>query len=225
MAAIWTAYDGRSWPPSACRWAMCRSIRPSEDTARHGDPNKLDPEILFELIERQWADGIGFMAIHCGINLYTIERLARQGYRYGGLVCKGGASMVAWMEATSEENPLYAQFDRVVAIEEIRCGPVAGKRPEGRVHRRFVRPGHDSGTLDQLRIGRRRPPDGLSDDGGGPWACPFGRDRSQHHSAKAHERLRAVLHAGAPCRQTSVPGTIMWSPPSEPPSPHAMART
>ena len=56
------------------------------------------------------------MAIHCGINLYTIERLRKQGYRYGGLVSKGGVSMVAWMLANNRENPLYEKFDRVVSI-------------------------------------------------------------------------------------------------------------
>jgi phosphomethylpyrimidine synthase len=87
-----------------------------EATRRYGDPNKLDAEMLFDLIERQCADGIAFMAIHCGINLYTIERLERQGYRYGGLVSKGGTSMVAWMKANRRENPLYEKFDRVVSI-------------------------------------------------------------------------------------------------------------
>ena len=87
-----------------------------EATAKYGDPNKLDEEMLFEIIERQCADGISFMAIHCGINLYTIERLEKQGYRYGGLVSKGGASMVAWMKTNHRENPLYAKFDRVVSI-------------------------------------------------------------------------------------------------------------
>jgi len=90
--------------------AFCEAAR------RYGDPNKLDEEMLFELIEKQCADGISFMAVHCGINLYTIERLERQGYRYGGLVSKGGASLVAWMKANNRENPLYAKFDRVVAI-------------------------------------------------------------------------------------------------------------
>ena len=83
---------------------------------KYGDPNKLDEALLFETIERQAADGIAFMAVHCGINRYTIERLERQGYRYGGLVSKGGASMVAWMKANQKENPLYARFDRVVEI-------------------------------------------------------------------------------------------------------------
>ncbi|ADK85397.1 thiamine biosynthesis protein ThiC [Desulfarculus baarsii DSM 2075] len=88
----------------------------AEAQRKYGDPNKLDEEMLFELIERQCADGIAFMAVHCGINLYTIERLERQNYRYGGLVSKGGAYMVAWMKANNRENPLYARFDRVVEI-------------------------------------------------------------------------------------------------------------
>jgi 5-hydroxybenzimidazole synthase len=87
-----------------------------EATRRCGDPNKLDEELLFDLMEQQCADGISFMAVHCGINLYAIERLERQGYRYGGLVSKGGASMVAWMKANKRENPLYEKFDRVVGI-------------------------------------------------------------------------------------------------------------
>lgn len=90
--------------------AFCEAAR------RYGDPNKLDEELLFDLIEQQCADGMAFMAVHCGINLYTIERLKKQGYRYGGLVSKGGVSMVAWMMANQRENPLYEKFDRVVEI-------------------------------------------------------------------------------------------------------------
>ncbi len=84
-----------------------------ETGRKYKDPSKLDPEFLFDLIERQLADGLSFMAIHCGINQYTIERLRKQGFRYGGLASKGGTFMVAWMDATGKENPLYEQFDRV----------------------------------------------------------------------------------------------------------------
>ncbi|MFZ3209142.1 MAG: phosphomethylpyrimidine synthase ThiC, partial [Geobacteraceae bacterium] len=90
--------------------AFCEAAR------KYGDPNKLDEEMLFDLIEKQCEDGMAFMAVHCGINLYTIERLRKQGYRYGGLVSKGGVSMVAWMLANKRENPLYEKFDRVVGI-------------------------------------------------------------------------------------------------------------
>jgi 5-hydroxybenzimidazole synthase len=90
--------------------AFCEAAR------KYGDPNKLDDEMLFDIIERQCADGMSFMAVHCGINLYTLERLKKQGYRYGGLVSKGGVSMAAWMMANGRENPLYEKFDRVVEI-------------------------------------------------------------------------------------------------------------
>ena len=90
--------------------AFCEAAR------RYGDPNRLDEGMLFDLIERQCIDGIAFMAVHCGINLYTIERLKRQGYRYGGLVSKGGVGMAAWMLINNRENPLYEKFDRVVDI-------------------------------------------------------------------------------------------------------------
>ncbi len=83
---------------------------------KYRNPAKLDPEYLFDLIEKQLDDGLSFMAIHCGINQYTIERLRKQGYRYGGLVSKGGTFMVAWMDINKKENPLYEQFDRVCAL-------------------------------------------------------------------------------------------------------------
>ncbi len=87
-----------------------------EAIERYHDPNKLTEELLFDVIERQCADGIAFMAVHCGINRLTIERLNRQGYRYGGLVSRGGSYMVGWMLRNNRENPLYEKFDRVVEI-------------------------------------------------------------------------------------------------------------
>jgi len=87
-----------------------------EAIEKYHDPNKMPEELLFEVLERQCADGISFMAVHCGINRLTIERLRKQGYRYGGLVSRGGAYMVGWMLSNNRENPLYEQFDRVVGI-------------------------------------------------------------------------------------------------------------
>ncbi|MEE9613932.1 MAG: phosphomethylpyrimidine synthase ThiC [Thermodesulfobacteriota bacterium] len=88
----------------------------AEAIEKYHDPNKLDEELLFDVLERQCADGISFMAVHCGINRLTIERLERQGYRYGGLVSRGGSYMVGWMMSNNKENPLYEKFDRVVEI-------------------------------------------------------------------------------------------------------------
>jgi hypothetical protein len=49
----------------------------------------MDPGFLFDLIERQLADGLNFLAIHCGINQFSIERLRCKGFRNGGLVSMG----------------------------------------------------------------------------------------------------------------------------------------
>ncbi|OCC15658.1 Hydroxymethylpyrimidine phosphate synthase ThiC [Dissulfuribacter thermophilus] len=90
--------------------AFCETIK------KYKDPSKMDPEYLFDLIERQCEDGIAFMAIHCGINLFTIERMKHQGYRYGGLCSKGGTLMIQWMMRNNRENPLFEQFERVCDI-------------------------------------------------------------------------------------------------------------
>ncbi len=83
---------------------------------RYGAAVNMPAELLFEVTERQCEEGVGFMAIHCGINRRTVEMLRKQHYRYGGLVSKGGAYLVAWMERNNKENPLYEHFDRVVDI-------------------------------------------------------------------------------------------------------------
>lgn len=83
---------------------------------KYGAAVKMPKELLFEITEKQCAEGVSFMAIHCGINRRTVEMLRKQHYRYGGLVSKGGAYMVAWMEHNNQENPLYEHFDRVVEI-------------------------------------------------------------------------------------------------------------
>ena len=88
----------------------------AEAIKKYHDPNKLTEELLFDVLERQCADGISFMAVHCGINRLTIERLKKQGYRYGGLVSRGGSYMVGWMLKNNKENPLYERFDKVVSI-------------------------------------------------------------------------------------------------------------
>lgn len=87
-----------------------------ESVREYGSVVKMKADFLFEVIEKQAQEGISFMAIHCGINLITIERLKNQNYRYGGLVSRGGAFMTAWILHNKEENPLFSQFERLVEI-------------------------------------------------------------------------------------------------------------
>jgi hydroxymethylpyrimidine synthase len=87
-----------------------------ETIEKKGSVIHMESDFLFEIIERQAAEGIGFMAIHCGINMITLERLRKQGYRYGGLVSRGGSFLTAWMNHNKKENPLYEELDRLIDI-------------------------------------------------------------------------------------------------------------
>ncbi|MCL4473451.1 MAG: phosphomethylpyrimidine synthase ThiC [Actinobacteria bacterium] len=88
----------------------------AEASERLGAAVDMSEEMLFEIIERQAADGIGFMAIHCGVNRQTVDVLQSQGRRNGGLVSRGGAFMISWMEKNGRENPLFEEFDRLLEI-------------------------------------------------------------------------------------------------------------
>lgn len=83
---------------------------------KYGSAVEMPEGLLWDVLERQCAEGVAFMAIHCGINLMTLERLKRQNYRYGGLVSKGGSYLTAWMLHNKKENPLYEKFEQVAEM-------------------------------------------------------------------------------------------------------------
>lgn len=76
---------------------------------------KMEPDDLFEVIERHGADGVDFVTVHCGVTRGSIERLRRQA-RITDIVSRGGAFLTEWMIVNEKENPLYEQFDRLIAI-------------------------------------------------------------------------------------------------------------
>jgi phosphomethylpyrimidine synthase len=87
----------------------------AEAAKKYGSSVKMDTEELFEVIERQAADGVDFLALHCGTTMDVVER-ARQEGRVDPLVSYGGSHLIGWMVANRRENPLYEQYDRVLEI-------------------------------------------------------------------------------------------------------------
>ena len=75
----------------------------------------LEPENLFEVIERQAEEGVDFITVHCGVTRKAAELLERQ-KRVVGVVSRGGSFLIKWMKATGKENPLYEDFDRLLKI-------------------------------------------------------------------------------------------------------------
>ncbi len=83
--------------------------------AKRGGITGMTPDELFEAIEKDGADGVDFITVHAGVTRSVIERLRKQG-RIADIVSRGGAFLTEWMIANNKENPLYEQFERLVAI-------------------------------------------------------------------------------------------------------------
>ncbi|HEX7628428.1 MAG TPA: phosphomethylpyrimidine synthase ThiC [Candidatus Methanoperedens sp.] len=86
-----------------------------EAIRKYGSVVDMKEDDLFKVTAEQAKLGTNFMAIHTGINLFTVERLKKQG-RFGGLCSRGGAFMTAWMLHNEKENPLYSEFDYLLEI-------------------------------------------------------------------------------------------------------------
>jgi phosphomethylpyrimidine synthase len=70
---------------------------------------------LFEVIEHHGEDGVDFITVHCGVTRDSVGKIKKEG-RMLGVVSRGGAILVEWMEHNKKENPLYEHFDRLLEI-------------------------------------------------------------------------------------------------------------
>jgi len=59
--------------------------------------------------------GVDFVTVHCGVTTEVLRTLERSP-RVCGIVSRGGTFLAAWMARRGKENPLYEQFDEVLAI-------------------------------------------------------------------------------------------------------------
>lgn len=86
-----------------------------EAIEKRGSIVAMTEDDMFEAVEKQAADGVDFMAIHSALNFEVIKRLRAKG-RVTDIVSRGGAFLTGWMLHNQKENPLYDQFDRLLAI-------------------------------------------------------------------------------------------------------------
>lgn len=86
-----------------------------ETVGRKKNITQMDAEHMFAVIEEQAEQGVDFMTVHCGITRETVAILNRQN-RLVGVVSRGGSFLVKWIKANNQENPLYEQYDRLLAI-------------------------------------------------------------------------------------------------------------
>jgi phosphomethylpyrimidine synthase len=76
---------------------------------------QMEPDDIFEVIEKHGIDGVDFITVHCGVTQNSLARLKKQG-RITDIVSRGGAFLAEWMIINKKENPLYEQFDRLIKI-------------------------------------------------------------------------------------------------------------
>lgn len=70
---------------------------------------------LFEVIERHGEDGVDFITVHCGVTRNSVDKIKKEG-RLLGVVSRGGAILVEWMDYNRKENPLFEHYDRLLEI-------------------------------------------------------------------------------------------------------------
>jgi len=70
---------------------------------------------IFAGIEKHCRDGADFITVHCGVTAEVLAALDKVP-RVMGIVSRGGSFMAAWMRHHQAENPLYAQYDRLLSI-------------------------------------------------------------------------------------------------------------
>jgi phosphomethylpyrimidine synthase len=86
-----------------------------EAQEKHGSIVKMTSDEMFEAIERHAADGADFVTVHCGVTTRALDCLEKTG-RLADIVSRGGAFLSGWILFNERENPLYADFDRLLDI-------------------------------------------------------------------------------------------------------------
>ena len=74
---------------------------------------KVEADDIFYAVEKQLKEGISFITVHCGVTMKNVE-LAKK--RVTGIVSRGGSFLARWMKHNKAENPLYAEYDRLLEI-------------------------------------------------------------------------------------------------------------
>lgn len=80
------------------------------------DPALFDPQELFDEIEAQAEQGVDFMTVHCGITERAAQWATEDDGRVMGVVSRGGAILARWMRTHRKENPLLADYGRILDI-------------------------------------------------------------------------------------------------------------
>ncbi len=77
--------------------------------------SEMTADDIFDVIEENGRDGVDFITVHCGVNRASVSAVEKQG-RVLGIVSRGGSMTANWMHCNGCENPLFEEYDRLLAI-------------------------------------------------------------------------------------------------------------
>ena len=98
---------------------------------------------IFAIVEAQANQGVDFVTLHAGITSKALTHFRDSG-RITGVVSRGGAYMLCWMEKNNAENPLYEHYDELLQI--LRKYDVTISIGDG------MRPGSIADASDRLQL-------------------------------------------------------------------------
>lgn len=68
---------------------------------------------FIKAVRKHIEDGVDFITVHSGVRKEAIPLVKK---RLMGVVSRGGAFLIEWMQHHDEENPLYTGFDRILRL-------------------------------------------------------------------------------------------------------------
>jgi len=101
----------------------------------------MQPQDFLDVVERQAAQGVDYMTVHCAL---LAEHLPLAERRLAGIVSRGGSLVAKWMAAHGQENPFYTHFDGLCEI--LRGYDVTWSRGDG------LRPGALADASDEAQL-------------------------------------------------------------------------
>ena len=87
----------------------------TEMVQRHQALDTMDGDELLRSIERQCAEGLDYITVHCGVTLDSVKKLETY-ERIMPCVSRGGSIHMAWMRKNRKQNPLYEYYDDLLNI-------------------------------------------------------------------------------------------------------------
>jgi phosphomethylpyrimidine synthase len=111
-----------------------------------GNITELSEKDFINAIKKHIEDGVDFITIHSGVRKEAIPLVKK---RLMGVVSRGGAFILKWMEHNNRENPLYENFDKILALaykHDVTLSLGDGLRPG------CIKDATDRAQLHELRV-------------------------------------------------------------------------